>query len=188
MALKDQESHFSNTPYPSPHPNFKLARAEVRPGVGFLARTELSLLSLLIEASGWGGSSLCCVEEWLPSSWPMTQEKSQLGWFSREIFFFSCWYRKRKDQRLDIMPLFLVLHQLASNIFKDNYGLRLPFCPFSVLGAAIVNWEQCTSKRIYTQRWTWSLGFSAVGGLRRGLITSSGLCTSISFFLLESLL
>ena len=49
MALRGQESCFSTTsPLP---PNFKLARAEARPGMGFLAKVGLSLMSLSIEAS-----------------------------------------------------------------------------------------------------------------------------------------
>ena len=60
----------------------------------------------------------------------LLQEETQPGWFSRgAIFSYSCPYGK--DQRPDIMHSLLLLHQLPSNMFKDNYGSRLPLCPFS---------------------------------------------------------
>ena len=51
MALEGQESHFSCLSTLLLHPNLKLARADARPEVGFLARMESFLMSFSIEAS-----------------------------------------------------------------------------------------------------------------------------------------
>lgn len=123
------------------HPNLKLARSKARPVVGFFEGMESFLISLSNEVSGRkeAQGSAECQEEWPPSHWSIyPKKKPPLEWFSKGgAFLVDTLKEKIKKARHN--TLIWLLFQPPSNMFKDNYDLGLPFCPFSAIGAWKLN-------------------------------------------------